>query len=255
MKKFIAVLMIMLLSLTCFAEGETYATANDLFQHWAEVGFPDYVSGVWSNDGSMNNLTIALVGGEEGERGKEEILAMLGDASVEFVYQTYSRNYLTKVQDELLPYFEKELGLVSSGLDEMNNCITLGISGEKDENPETHAMLSELVEKYGDIFEIEYGVHMVTSDTLVMPLDDVTLIYTEKTDTQYFIFAAICVLLVVTVLALYLKRRNALVRATNAGDITETQPSIKEVEGMIKDAALEVPAELDEKVMRDIESK
>ncbi len=260
MKRLISILFIIILSFTCLAAD---LTPNDLFQEWAANGYPDYVSGVWSNDGSMNNLTFALVEGEDGERGKEEILERLGEGStVQFVYQKYSRNYLANIQDELLPYFEKEIGLISSGLDEMENRITLGILEGMEENPETLAMLDELKEKYGDVFFVEYGRQPMTLEmgyvnTLVAPLDDLCVQYRideQPTDNgvQFFAFAITAVVLVTVVFAFYLSRKRVALRATNAGNIAEAQMSIKEVEAVVKEAQIDTPITLDERVMKDL---
>ena len=260
MKRLISVLFIIIFSLACFAED---LSPNDLFQEWAANGYPDYVSGVWSNDGSMNNFTFALVEGEEGERGKEEILSRLGEGStVQFVYQKYSRNYLANVQDELLPYFEKEIGLISSGLDEMENRITLGILEGMEENPETLAMLDELKEKYGDVFFVEYGRQPMTLemgyvDTLVAPLDNLTVQYRideqpANNGVQFFAFAITAVVLVTVVFAFYLSRKRVALRATSAGEIAETQMSIIEVETAVKEATIDTPPTLDERVMKNL---
>lgn len=152
MKKTLIIFFAALLLVTCFAS-TAYKTAGDLFNEWSLNGFPDYVCGVWSNDGTMDSLTIALTD----ENAKNEVLSLIGDSSsVSFVYMEHSRNMLSSVQEELIPYFESDRGLVTSALNEIDNCITLGILEERKDHPDTLSMIAELREKYGDIFVIEY---------------------------------------------------------------------------------------------------
>ena len=55
-----------------------YATMGDLYQAWGGYeGYPDYICGVWSTDGGMSNMTVAVTKDKAGERGKEEILSLL----------------------------------------------------------------------------------------------------------------------------------------------------------------------------------
>ena len=46
-------------------------TMNDLFQYWELNGYPEYVCGVWSTDGSEQNLTVGIL---ENTEGQKEIL-------------------------------------------------------------------------------------------------------------------------------------------------------------------------------------
>lgn len=268
MKKLAMLLFAALLSLNCFATSDavtvytdelpvdiTFATAGDLFQMWESEGYPDYVCGVWSTDGGMENLTIAVQNNDEGEAGKAEILTLVDDDStVTFAYQKVSVKYLTDAQYQLLPYFEKDLGLVSAARNDLGNCIDLGILESRKDDPDTVAMLSELTEKYGDIFTVEYVSQPVTSLVDYVSLDSAVVTFDEKQNsTQYFAFLLTGVLLIATVAVLYAVRRRALVRATNAGNVTESKPSLKEVETMIKEADCTVPAELEERIMREID--
>ena len=111
----------------------TYPTLFDLFQTWANDGYPDYVTGIWSNDGSSYNLTVGVVEGAAGEAGKQEILNLIeNDASVTFTTQAYSHNYLMQVQEELNPYFkQEELGMVGSGIYDSENHVEIDFLTQK----------------------------------------------------------------------------------------------------------------------------
>ena len=78
------------------------------------------------------------------------------DSSITFVYQEYSRNYLLQIQKELDGYFEKDLGLISTGLNEKNNCIVLGIFEERKDEADTQKMIGEITQKYGNAVSVEY---------------------------------------------------------------------------------------------------
>ncbi|MBQ4557102.1 MAG: hypothetical protein IJA60_05600 [Clostridia bacterium] len=252
MKKIIIVLMIMLFAISCFAQEEpTYSTANDLYQSW-QGEYPSYVCGVWSTDGSMENLTFAVLDNEDGEAGKQEILNMIeNDATVTIVYQKISRNELAKVQEELLPYFEKQIGLVWSALDEMENEIDLGILEDRQNDPETIAMIEELKNKYGDIFEIEYSKSPVT--TLEIGFTDENLVMESQSNSWYYLVFSVLLLAIAAVFVLFAKKNGLLVKQTNAGNLTEhALPSVKEAENMVKASNAVVSESLDEKIMSDI---
>ena len=114
MKKLTAVLLVLTLlfgfSLTAFAEEAKFEKMKDLNNYWAENdAYPDWFCGVWTETGSLNNLVVAVLDTEEGERGKQEILDLIeDDSSVTFTYGEYSRNYLVSVQHsftyEISPY-------------------------------------------------------------------------------------------------------------------------------------------------------
>ena len=84
-------------------DSATYETAGQLYAAWMEQDcVPDYIAGVWSRDGSSDNLVFAIVEGADGEQGKQEVLALIrDDFSVTFVYRPYSRNYLYRIQKEI----------------------------------------------------------------------------------------------------------------------------------------------------------
>ena len=66
----IAILLLQTLPIGFSAEEAQYETVFDLLQLWGENGYPDYVCGIWSNDGSIYNLSVGIVEGEDGEKGK-----------------------------------------------------------------------------------------------------------------------------------------------------------------------------------------
>ena len=82
---------------TAFASGE-FQNVQALFQHWEENGYPDYVSSVYSTDGS-EKLTILLL-----EREKEDVVRnmLIDESGVSFGTGSISQKTLLKVHEEIL---------------------------------------------------------------------------------------------------------------------------------------------------------
>ncbi|KPU42460.1 hypothetical protein OXPF_42450 [Oxobacter pfennigii] len=77
-----------------------YSNIVELFEYWEQKGYPDYVGGVVSTDGSMNNLTVLLVN-DDGTK-EEQIRALLADHSgVSFGTAAYSHNAMKAVSEEI----------------------------------------------------------------------------------------------------------------------------------------------------------
>lgn len=243
----VAILLICVFSMSVYAKDSKYQSAGDLFASWDE-NFPDYICGVWSTNGGTKNLTFGIPNTEAGEAGKKEILDLIeDDSTATFVYQKYSRNYLTSIMEALNDYFEKDLGLVFAGLNDWENRINLGIIKERAENDEqTKAMINELREKFGDAIAIEYTdsyVYLYTTD-----VKDV--ISSEK---SYLIFASAAALVFVFAAALgfTFMRRRALV--TNNGNTVScariTSSGAKE---LIKSSAPDFPDKIDQRIYDSI---
>ncbi len=234
----------------------TYPTLFDLYQVWCNESYPDYVTGVWSNDGSSYNLTVGVTGDAAGEAGKQEILNLIeDDASVTFAPQTYTHDYLMQIQEELLPYFKQDLGLVASGLYDKENYVGVEILSAKANDEATLAFMEYLQQKYGDAILISYteGYATVTDEIgLGSPLASTT---DENSSFSPLLMAGL-VLIPFLVFGVYfaLRKRFIPVLQTNAGGtIARTEAlSVKEVEGMVKNSSLTVSKEMDERVMESI---
>ena len=236
----------------------SFSTAGDLFQHWANAGYPDYVTGVWSTDGSYYTLTIGVLENEAGEIGKQEILDLItDDTTVTFVYQTYSRNYLLRLQEELLPYFkQEELGMVSIGLSDTENHIEIGILEEKRNDEASLNFIAELRDTYGDAVSVIY-----TDSTIELTTEEIGLSAPLSPTTSGSIaFPALWTIgligipLLVFGMYFVLKKRFVPVLQTTAGNsVTKTKKlSTRDVESLIKECSLPVSNDLDEKILKDI---
>ncbi len=236
----------------------TYPTLFDLFQHWCNEGYPDYVTGIWSNDGSSYNLTVGVVEGAAGEAGKQEILDLVeNDSSITFTTQTYSYNYLRQVQDELTPYFKQELGMVGTGVSEMENCVDVEFLTEKANDETTLNFIAELKKTYGDAISVSYtegySLRLTTEEMGMAP----PLAPSTGGNSSFSpLLAAGLILLPLLVFGLYfaLRKRFVPVMQTNdVGTVTHTgKISVKEVEKLVKDSSLTMSKEVDERVMKEL---
>jgi len=235
------------------AEEPQYNTAGDLYRAWYD-NMPDYVCGVWSTDGGMDNLTYAVQDTKAGNAGKDEILSLIrDDTTVSFVYQKYSRNRLMQIQDELFEYMSLESGLIITALNEMDNCVDIGIYKEKKDSPETIEMLKNLNKKYGDAIRIEYVGLIHTYDDVNFV--DVTADSGVNSVVKFLVFVIVvlAVMLVASVWFIFRKRRYFVIQATNGENIaSDAQPTAREVENMVRKTTLSPPENMYEKIIEKI---
>ena len=259
MKKILALIITTILlsvfTLSCYAE-VTFNTAYDLIQMWARSdSYPDYVCGVWLNDGSHSSTTISVLDTEDGNRGKEEILGLIeDDSSVTFTYGEYSRNYLTDVQDELLKLFKtnEEHGLISTALDEYNSRISLGILKEYNGNEKTEQMLLDLTAEYGDIFTVNYCDEPIEELLITAPVTETVPVQKKP---HYLSTILLILLLLSCVTFMVIRKRRAFVLKTNNGETLSVSTPLtdKQVANIIKTADVDYPCELDNKIMDAID--
>lgn len=173
MKKFAVVLTACVLSLVlagiALADGE-YANAGALYQAWFELNgyeqpYPEYITGVWSADGTEGNLVFGVTKDERGEAGKEEILRLVADdATISFTYQSYSYAELYAIQQEIIPLMGDEYGIYACGVYDMENVLKISID---ETNPKSEKIVADLFAKYGDriAFEEMDGRFVTLEDT------------------------------------------------------------------------------------------
>lgn len=236
----------------------TYPTLFDLFQHWCNAGYPDYVTGIWSTDGSSYNLTVGVTNDASGEAGKQEILDLVeNDASITFTTQTYSHNYLMQIQEELFPYFEQEeLGLVGSGVYDMENCVHVEFLTEKENDEVSLNFIAKLEEKYGDAVSISYTEgYVLRTEEISLTTPPAPSIGRKSPFSPLLIAGMILIPLLVFGIYFALRKRFVPVMQTNTGGtVTHSDTlSVKEVEELVKDSSLTVSKEVDERVMEGIE--
>ena len=103
-------------------------------------------------------MTFGIQNNEAGNAGMRQILSLLeAEWTVRFVYQEFSRNYLLKIQEEMDGYYRKNLGLITTQLDDRNNCVIVKIQENRKDSRKTKDMVQEITEKYGGTVMVEYG--------------------------------------------------------------------------------------------------
>lgn len=213
-----------------------YATMGELYQAWGGYeGYPDYICGVWSTDGGMSNMTVAVTKDKAGERGKEKILSLLENPnSVTFTYQSYSYQELQEVNEAIVSrMMAGDQSIVACGIYEMENKVHISVL-ETAENAEETAQ--KLVKTYGDKVMVELG-SMVFDTTMEETYD-------RGVPGVLLVLAAAVVLLGITVAV------KLPARLTSAGKvITERPMSRRQVEKLVAKST-EIPSQRLEEQMK-----
>ena len=166
------------------------------------------------------------------------------NSTLTFVYQEYSRNYLLQIQREIDEYMKKELGLISTALNEQNNCIELGILKERKDDVATQDMIKEITDRYGNAVTVEY------TDAIYALTTDMNGLWTS----QHIILIMGIVVVFLAGMFFVFQKRNVLLLQTNNGATvsTATSPSTKEVENLVRKTQYDIPSELDQRIMNEI---
>ncbi len=243
-------------------DGGIYETAGELYEAWVSQDcVPDYITGVWSTYGGTVDLTFGVVKGEDGEKGRQEILALVrNDATVTIVYQTYSRNYLYAIQEAVVDaYFGKNLGLVTAGVNEYENKLCFDVHIGFAENPDTLAMIRQVTEQYGAAvsFRSVDGVIQLVNETQPPSPTGPALVVTNPQNQPFsFGFAlAFCGIALAGFFLMQIHRRRVMaVAADGTAVVADERPiSEKEIEEAIRNAEAKPSEALDDRVMRSIE--
>ncbi|MBR5537788.1 MAG: hypothetical protein IKU58_07805 [Clostridia bacterium] len=154
------------------AEGK-YATMGDLYQAWGgHEGYPDYICGVWSTDGGMENLTVAVTDDAAGEQGREEILSLLENTdSVTFTTLTYSYQELSAIMEEVSAQMGGDSLIIGCGVYEMDNTVHIMINKDGEG---ADAVAKDLAKQYGGKVLVE-----MTGPFQNMIAEDAVLTYGE----------------------------------------------------------------------------
>lgn len=263
MKRFLLITMCVLLlcafPLTATAEENSiYENAGELYEAWVTGDcVPDYITAVISTDGGTDNLTFGLVESEAGEAGRQEILGLVrDDDSVTILYQTYSRNELYRIQEEIVDaYFSKDLGLVTAGVSEGANKLILEVKTDYAENPDTLAMMEQVTEQYGDMVFFRFTDSEIRFVTGTQPVTAPQfLVLTQPRDRAMLPFFAFALcFLAAFFLVQMMRRRQFLAAAHGAAVIKDAKPfGRREIEEAIRKAEPLPSPRLHDRVMRSI---
>ena len=241
-------------------EAGIYENAGALYEAWVSGDcVPDYITAVISTDGSTDNLTFGLVEGDSGEHGRQEILDLVrDDASVTIMYQTYSRNELYRIQDEIVnEYFSQDLGLITAAVCEGTNKIVLEVKTDYAENADTLQMIRVVTDRYGDRVSFRFTdseiVPVVGTQTTVT--NPIMVMADPSIPFNLFTFSLILCSMMLAVLCCLELRRRRLIVATGNGAVVihESMPlSRREVEDAIRSTEVKPSEALQGRVMRSI---
>lgn len=167
MKRIISIMTCILLVLLCcssiFAADLRFDTVSQLLDYWHMdrldpdgSPYPDYVCGIWSRDGNSDHLNIALVEGETGESGKEEILSMLKNPEdITFSTNKYSYAELCTVRLDFINYMPwQDKGVFAFGIGEQENVLMVDIDMN---NSFAQGFINDCFDRYGDRIKFENG--------------------------------------------------------------------------------------------------
>ena len=236
-----------------------FATSEEMFQYWNSTyppQYPDYVGGVWTDNGTSYPLTIALTDDAAGRTGKKELLRLIADdGSVKFTTVKYSYNRLWQIREEIMPYFEKDIGLVSLGVYDMENCVGIEMHQDEKNASATREFVRDLKQRYGDAVRITY------TDSYVFMTDDIDVLKGEadiSRDMGLWIASAIAIgFLGTAAVLLTYRRRRALAVQTSAETVVTVAVTRKPTRRALKRAlreSEEAPSpSLEKKVMDRID--
>jgi len=215
-----------------------YATMGDLYQAWGGyAGYPDYICGMWSTDGGMYNMTVAVTKDKAGEQGKKEILSLLENPdSVTFTYQSYSYQELQKVNEAIVErMIAGDRSIVACGIYEMENKVHVSVLETAEDAEET---AQELVKTYGDKITVELGSMLFDTTTMGETYD--------KGVPGVLLVLAVAVILIGITVAVSLPAR-----LTNAGKVVDDRSmSRRQVEKLVAEST-EIPSErLEEQIKK-----
>ena len=252
MKKWLVLIFSVLVIFSCAvavsAEEEKYNNAGELYEAWAE-NLPDFICGVWSTDGGMINLTFGIQNNEAGNAGKQKMLDLIkDDSTITFVYQQYSRNYLLRIQQEIDGYMQLDLGLISTGVDDIRNCVELGILEERKADAKTKAMIREITNQYGDAVAVGY-----TGEIVPTVLHETEL---QNRGPAVLLLMTLSVVTLLCVMFLVSQKKGLLLETRNGTTVAvRTVLTGKEVEALVKKSAYKPSGDLDARVMHAISEK
>lgn len=227
-----------------------YATIGDLYQAWGGYeGYPDYVCGMWSTDGGMTSMTVAVTDDEAGESGRQEILSLLADPNtVTFTTQKYSYRELQKVMDAITAQMDGDSPIVACGVYEMENAVHVTVNEGHQAAEET---IARLTAQYGDLVVVEAGEMIFSVLHCDTPLEQVAVDLTAKpTIGNYLPLILLLTVLALAALTVAFKRP---ARVTNTGKVvTEGKPTRAQVEAALSEHSETPPDRVEEQLKKKL---
>lgn len=219
---FLCALIFLCLPLSASAE-ETgrFENAGALYSYWMErSGPPEYVTDIWPSDGSGRNFTFGIKNDAAGREGAKRILKfVVDDNTVSFVYQTYAREELYDVQEDVARYLKADVGFRAVGVCPSTNRVEVDVDQKRLDDPKTMDAVNALIEKHGDAISFSFtnGRYMLTEELADSPasgLSDRNLAPTSDQPSSqklwlYGMFGVSAVCLAALVVSEYKRRKLA----------------------------------------------
>lgn len=252
MKRIIAilscVLILILVPINANAEGSgSFENAGALYEHWTSRDeLPEYITGVWSSDGSEVNLTFGVTNDAAGHEGAKLILDLVADDdTVAIAYQTYALHYLYGVQADVERYLEDDIGFKAVGVYFSTNRVEVDVDQKRLDDPDTSAVVNALTEKYGNavFFRFTNTVYVPTIGVANSPAsgfyNPIFNPISNQPNSYMPLLFAMFAMSVVCLVALFFseyKRRKLLVLLTNSGTVTmpQSKVSYRAIENAVK---------------------
>ncbi len=236
-----------------------YATAADLFESYYKDGYPDYIAGIWTENGTSYPITIALTDDAAGKAGRQEVLRLIADDnSVTFATATYSYNYLKQAQEAVIGYMKQDIGIYGCGVVEKENRVSMMIYEEKVGDPVLKAALADLAQTWGNIFTVARGDGIVSMVTEVG--DFVPAVVDESPWSALLVLAvvALCLCGLSAAVIYRMRRQRMAVAVTSAGTVTvcgDRPMTEKELTRAIKESQEAPPPSLEDEILRNLKER
>ena len=156
----------------------------ELYQSWEEE-YPEYITGVYSVDGTMDHLVFMILATEDQEAIKERILSQVRDKdSITFVEGSdIPRGKLLEYQQSLTAYMGEETGVYAISYNEMEGRLDIQILSSAKKAEEFRNMVTTgIYAKYVTFIEIDEPL------TLYPELQEASKETTEEPAKQQTIF-------------------------------------------------------------------
>ncbi len=250
MKKTMIFVITLIVVLFCFTGGafaeskDNFYVFEELFQQWQQNGYPDYVCGVWIKNGDGDRITVSVLKGEEGEKGKREILEYIGNkTSVSFEYGEYSYNELLSVRNEIMKD-SLEKHILSAGVSNQANKVYVGMNLHSGTDEQTEKTMSELKALYGDmIVFIDDAPIDASIGRKIIDIQQLTVLVALIMVTVSGIFVA------VLIMSMRSKRKGvAIEAATGEETAIDKHFSFRQTENYLREAVLCPPEDLDNQI-------
>ncbi len=176
MKRALLIFLTLCLLCTCSLQvlaAPMYKNIMELYQDWEQNGYPLYVSGVYSTDGSEDHLTVLLVK-EAAEQAEAEIRAALeDDSTVSFEEGNYGFALLESINEEITrDYLNGSSGIYGCGIGWGSDGQGFGPSGRElrviltVEESRLEEYQSLFAERYGEAVVVEQGAPIVLENSM-----------------------------------------------------------------------------------------